>query len=126
MALMSGFAAVALLLAAIGIYGVLSYTVSQRTREIGIRMALGADRGSVRRMVLGQGLLLTGFGLLAGTAGALALTGWLSSLLFEVEPGDPAVLATVAALLIAVAAAAGYLPTRRATSVDPIQALHEE
>ena len=126
MALMSGFAAVALLLAAIGIYGVLSYTVSQRTREIGIRMALGADRGSVRRMVLGQGLLLTGFGLLAGAAGALALTGWLSSLLFEVEPGDPAVLATVAALLIAVAAAAGYLPTRRATSVDPIQALHEE
>jgi putative ABC transport system permease protein len=126
MALMSGFAAVALLLAAIGIYGVLSYTVSQRTREIGIRMALGADRGSVRSMVLRQGLLLTGFGLVAGTAGALALTGWLSSLLFEVEPGDPAVLAGVAAVLTAVAALAGYLPARRATAVDPIEALAKE
>jgi predicted permease len=126
MALMSGFAAVALLLAAIGIYGLLSYTVSQRTREIGIRMALGADRRSVRRMVLRQGLLLTGFGLLAGAAGALALTGWLSSLLFEVEPGDPAVLATVATALAAVAAFATYLPARRATTVDPIGALTKE
>ncbi|MGD8816445.1 MAG: ABC transporter permease [Acidobacteriota bacterium] len=126
MALMTGFAAVALLLAAIGIYGVLSYAVAQRTHEIGIRMALGADRGAVRSMVLRQGLLLTGLGLSFGVAGALALTGWLSSLLFEVEPGDPMVLLGVGATLALVAGLAGYLPARRATAVDPMQALRME
>jgi predicted permease len=125
-ALMSCFAGVALLLAALGIYGVLSYTVTQRTREIGIRMALGADRGRVRGMVMRQGLMLTGIGIVLGIAAALAISGWLSSLLFEVQPGDPLVLTVTAILLVVVAATAGYLPTRRATSVDPIQALRRE
>ena len=126
MALMMGFAATALLLAAVGIYGVLSYTVAQRTHEIGIRMALGADRAQVRGLVLRQGLALTGIGVVFGIAGALALTGWLSSLLFEVQPGDPTVLAAVAATLALVAALAGYLPARRATAVDPIVALRHD
>jgi predicted permease len=126
MALMMGFAATAMLLAAVGIYGVLSYSVAQRTHEIGIRMALGADRSSVRTMVLRQGMALTGIGVVLGIAGALALTGWLSSLLFEVEPGDPVVLAGVAVTLTLVAALSGYLPARRATAVDPIQALRRE
>jgi len=126
MALMMGFAATALLLAAVGVYGVLSYTVAQRTHEIGIRMALGADRAQVRGMVLRQGLALTGIGVVFGIAGALALTGWLSSLLFEVQPGDPTVLAAVAATLALVAALAGYLPARRATAVDPIKALRHD
>jgi len=126
MALMMGFAATAMLLAAVGIYGVLSYSVAQRTHEIGIRMALGADRSSVRAMVLRQGMALTGAGVVLGITGALALTGWLSSLLFEVEPGDPVVLAGVAVTLALVAALSGYLPARRATAVDPIQALRRE
>jgi predicted permease len=126
MALMAGFAAVALLLAAVGIYGVLSYAVAQRTHEIGIRMALGADGDSVRGMILRQGLALTALGLAIGIAGALAITGWLSSLLFEVQPGDPTVLGGVAALLTLVALVAGYLPARRATAVDPIRAMREE
>ena len=125
MTLMTGFAAIALLLAAVGIYGVLSYTVAQRTHEIGIRMALGADRAVVRGLVMRQGLLLAGLGLAFGTAGALTLTRWLSSLLFEVQPRDPLVLGGVALTLALVAAFAGYLPARRATSVDPIQALRK-
>lgn len=126
MALMMGFAAAALLLAAVGIYGVLSYTVAQRTHEIGIRMALGADRSAVRAMIMRQGMTLAGAGVVLGIAGSLALAGWLSSLLFEVEPGDPVVLAAVAATLALVAALSGYLPARRATAVDPIQALRQE
>jgi len=123
MALMMSFAATALLLAAVGIYGVLSYSVAQRTHEIGIRVALGADRAQVRGMVLRQGLILTGIGVVLGIGGALALTRWLSALLFEVDPGDPTVLGVVALLLALVATLAGYLPARRATAVDPIQAL---
>lgn len=125
-ALMSGFAAVAVLLAALGIYGVLSYAVAQRTREIGIRMALGASRASVRGMILRQGLLLTLLGLGLGAGGALTLTGWLSSLLFEVNPGDPSVLGGVAAAIALVALLAGYLPARRAMGVDPIRAMSKE
>ena len=126
MALMTGFAAIALLLAAVGIYGVLSYTVAQRTHEIGIRMALGADRSTVRAMIMRQGLAITGLGLILGIVGAIAIAGWLSSMLFEVQPQDPAVLAAVALALGVVAAIAGYLPARRATSVDPMLALRKQ
>ncbi len=89
-------------------------------------MALGADRAEVRGMVMRQGLALTAIGVALGIAGSLALTGWLSSLLFEVEPADPAVLTAVAATLALVAALAGYLPARRATAIDPIRALRQE
>ncbi len=125
-ALMTAFAGVALLLAAIGIYGVLSYTVTQRTHEIGIRMALGADRRQVRALVLRQGVWLAGIGVLVGTAGSLALARWLGSMLFEVRPNDPLVLGAVALCLALVAALAGYLPARRATIVDPMLALRKE
>ncbi len=126
MALMTGFAAIALLLAAVGIYGVLSYTVAQRTHEIGIRMALGADRSTVRAMIMRQALAITGLGVILGVAGALAIAGWLSSMLFEVQPQDPTVLAAVALALGVVATIAGYLPARRATSVDPMLALRKQ
>ena len=126
MALMGAFAAVALLLAAVGIYGVLAYTVAQRTHEIGIRMALGADRSAVRGLVLRHGLVLTAVGILIGIAGSLALTRWLSSLLFGVEPNDPLVFGAVAIGLALVAALAGWLPARRATSVDPLLALRRD
>jgi predicted permease len=126
MALMTAFAAVALLLAAVGIYGVLSYTVAQRTREIGIRMALGADRAVVRSLVIRQALVLAAAGVALGIGGALLVSRWLSSLLFEVQPADPGVLAAVAGALALVAIVAAWRPTRRATSVDPIQALRKE
>jgi predicted permease len=126
MQLFSAFAAFALLLAAIGTYGVLSYVVTQHRREIGIRMALGAERALVLRSVMGQGLKLTGVGLLAGLAGALVLTRLLETLLFGVGASDPATLAGVAALITAVAAAASLVPAVRATRVDPIVALKDE
>ena len=116
----------ALLLAGVGVYGIMAFSVSQRTHEIGIRMALGADRARVRAMVLRQGLALTIAGILFGVLGSIALGGWLSSLVFEVAPNDPTVLIAVVAILALVAAAAGFLPTRRATSLDPIQALRKE
>jgi predicted permease len=126
MQLLAAFAGFALVLAAIGTYGVLSYVVTQHRREIGIRMALGADRGLVLRTVLGQGLKLTCAGLIAGLAGALALTRLMETLLFGVRPSDPATLAGVAALITAVAAAASLGPAIRATHVDPIVALKDE
>ncbi len=126
MLLMITFAAAAVALAAIGIYGVLSYTVSQRTREIGIRMALGADVRKLRGMVMRQCLALTTTGLLLGVILSMGLTSWLASMLFEVEPGDPFVLAVVAAGLVTIATLAGYLPARRATAVDPMTALRRE
>ena len=126
MQLLAGFAGLALLLAAIGTYGVLSYMVTQRRREIGIRMALGAERGRVLRTVMGQGLKLTGVGLVAGLAAALALTRLMETLLFDVRPNDPATLAAVAALITAVAAAASLVPAFRATRVDPMVALKDE
>lgn len=126
MQLLAGFAGLALLLAAVGTYGVLSYMVTQRRREIGIQMALGAARSNVLRAVIGQGLTLTCLGLVAGLAAALVLTRFMEKLLFEVRPSDPATLAGVSALIAATAAAASLIPAVRATHVDPIVALREE
>ncbi len=124
--LLSGFAAVALLLAAIGIYGVLAYLVTQRSREIGIRMALGAQRGRVLEMVLRQGMQPVLFGALAGVVGAVAVTRFIRRLLFGVEAVDPGTYALTVCALIAVAMCACYIPARRATRVDPMVALREE
>jgi putative ABC transport system permease protein len=124
--LLSGFAAVALLLAAIGIYGVLAYLVTQRSREIGIRMALGAQRGRVLEMVLRQGMQPVLFGALAGVVGAVAVTRFIRGLLFGVEAVDPGTYALTVGALIAVAMCACYIPARRATRVDPMVALREE
>jgi putative ABC transport system permease protein len=124
--LFGGFAALALLVAAIGVYGLLSFSVARRTHEIGTRMALGATRADVLRLVLRQGLALVGIGLMVGVAGALALTRWLGTLLFGVRPGDPSSFAVVAVLLLAAGALASYVPARRATRVDPMVALRYE
>jgi putative ABC transport system permease protein len=126
MTLVAVFAAIALVLAAIGIYGMISFAVSSRTHEIGIRMALGAHRGSVLGLVIRRGLLLALGGSVLGLAGSLALTRLLSSVLYSVEPHDPATLAVVALALNAVAVLACYLPARRATRVDPLEALRYE
>ncbi|MGH9350453.1 MAG: ABC transporter permease [Vicinamibacterales bacterium] len=126
MLLLATFAAVALVLAAIGIFGVMSYTVSQRTREIGIRMALGAQGGRVVSMVVGQAMLLAAAGLALGLAAALALSRTMTTLLFDLSPTDPMTFAIVAAVLALVAFLASYVPARRAAGVDPIQALRAE
>ena len=120
------FALVAVGLAALGLYGVLAYTVSRRTPEIGVRMALGASRGDVLRLVTGAGLRLVFGGLAVGLVGALALGDLVGELLYEVPPQDPATLISVALLLLMVAAAASYFPARRAASVDPMVALRDE
>jgi putative ABC transport system permease protein len=124
--LLVGFAGVALLLAALGIYGVLSYTVGQRTREIGVRMAMGAPRSHVLRLVVGEGMMLVIAGLAVGLGGTLAVTGIVRGLLYEVQPSDPPTLALVGAALLIVALAASYLPARRAASVNPVAALRAE
>lgn len=123
---LGAFAVVALLLAAIGVHGVLSYTVAQRTREIGIRVALGAAPGAVRALVMSQGAVLTGAGLLLGIAGSLALSRVLSALLYGVGAQDPLTLVLVSLLLAAVALLACYLPARRAARVDPMVALRAD
>ena len=126
MSLLSGFGVVALVLAAIGIYGVLSCTVAQRTSEIGVRMALGARRSDVGRMVLREALLLTLLAISAGCGISLLVTRALRGLLFEVSPSDPAVLALVAAGVLAVTAFSAFLPAWRATSIEPTLALRQE
>jgi len=124
--LLAGFAGLALLLAAIGTYGVLSYMVTERRREIGIRMALGAERGSVIGQVLKQGLVLAGIGVVAGLAGAFGLTRLVTSLLFGVQPTDPLTMGVVVATIAVVAAVASMLPAWRASRVDPIVVLRDE
>jgi putative ABC transport system permease protein len=119
------FAGLALLLAAIGIYGVISYTVAQRTHELGVRAALGASAGNLQRLVLSNGLLLTGIGLVLGAAGAIGLTRLLSTLLFGVGARDPWTLGASGVILAVVAAAACYVPARRAARLDPLAALRE-
>lgn len=120
------FAGLALVLASLGIYGVMSNTVAQRTHEIGVRMALGAGQKSVLRLVLGNGMRLSLLGIALGTAGAFALTRLMKSFLFHVTPTDPATFVEVALFLFAVALLASYLPARRATRVDPVVALRYE
>jgi putative ABC transport system permease protein len=124
--LLSLFAAVALVLASVGVYGVLSYAVAQRRTEMGIRMALGADRSKVRRMVLRDGLKLVGSGLLVGLAGAVALSDVVASQLYGVSPRDPGVLGAVAVVLLLVGLLASLLPALRATRVDPMAAMRAE
>jgi putative ABC transport system permease protein len=126
MLLLAIFAGVALVLAAVGIYGIISYSVAQRAHEVGIRMALGARRLDVVRMVLGQSLALTLAGILAGLVGSLALTHFLSSLLFRVNATDPATFVLVALILAVVALLASFVPAYRATTVDPVNALRQE
>ena len=113
----------ALLLAMVGIYGVIAYSVAQRTQELGIRRALGAQQVDILRLVLRQGLGLTLAGTALGIAGALGLTRVMQGLLFQTSPTDPATFAAIALLFILVAAAASYIPARRATRVDPTAAL---
>jgi len=120
------FALLAALLAAIGIYGVLAYLVSQRTQEIGIRMALGAGRPAVLRMFLARGLWLAVGGLVVGVLGSVAVSRWIGSLLFEMRARDPWTIAAATLAVAAVALIASYIPARRATRVDPLIALRSE
>ena len=123
--LVAGFAGGGALLASIGIYGLLAYMVGQRSREIGIRMALGAQREDILRMFLRKGVALAGVGIVAGVVFSASTASMMASLLYGVRPHDPAVFLIVPLLLLAVAALASYLPARRATKVDPMIALRE-
>jgi putative ABC transport system permease protein len=124
--LLAAFAVSALLLAVVGIYGVVSYSVTQRTRELGVRMALGADAGATMRLVLGRSMLLVGAGVLVGLFGSIAMTRVIGGLLYQVSPLDPGVLIAVSLLIAASALAASFVPARRATRVDPLVALRFE
>ncbi len=124
--LLGVFAAMALVMAVIGLYGVISYAVTQRTQEVGIRMALGAQPGEVLRLVIGQGMQLAGIGAAAGLAVSLIFSRVLKNQLFRVSAFDPLTFAGTALVLIAAALAACYIPARRATRVDPMDALRHE
>ena len=126
MLLLTMFAGAALLLAAVGIYGVIAYSVTQRTQEIGIRMALGAQQSDVLRMVVRQALVMALAGIVVGGTGALLLTRLMQGLLFQVKPADPVTFIVVSGILAAVAVLASYIPGRRATRVDPVIALRAE
>jgi len=126
MLLFGAFASLALIIATVGIYGVISYAVSRRTNEIGIRMALGATPRDVLQMVVRQGVILTLIGITLGLAASLALSRALKSLLFNVSATDPTIFALTSLLLVTVALIASYVPARRATKVDPLQALRRE
>ena len=120
------FSTVALVLAAVGLYGIIAYTVARRTHEIGIRMALGAGRSDVLRLVMRRAVALTAIGIAVGLAAAFAVTRMLGSLLFEIDPHDPITFGGIAALLAMIALAASYVPAFRATRVDPVVALRYE
>jgi len=124
--LLGTFATVALVLAGIGIYGVISYNVAQRTREMGIRAALGATERSLLRLILDRGVRLTLIGLAIGVAGAIGLTRLMATLLYGVGARDPVTMVSVGVILAGVAIAASYVPARRATRVDPVVALRYE
>jgi ABC-type antimicrobial peptide transport system permease subunit len=124
--LLTAFAGLALLLAAIGTYGVLSYMVAERQREIGIRMALGAHQSTVLAQIMKQGLIVTGVGIALGVAGAMGVNRLISSLLFGIQPTDPATLGTVIAAILLVAAFACWFPAWRASRVDPSVVLRAE
>ena len=126
MLLLGSFAAAALLMAAMGLYGVIAFAVAQRTREIGVRVALGAQYRDVLQLVMHRGVLIVGTGLVMGIALALALGRFVAGLLYGVTPNDPASLLTVTLFLTAVALLAIYIPARRATKVDPMVALRCE
>ncbi len=126
MRLLAAFGTAAVAIALLGIYGVMAYTVSRRTREIGIRLAIGARREDVSRMVVRQGLTLTATGLGVGIAGALGLSRLITSQLYGVRPTDPRTLGSVLALMVVVSIAAAYLPARRAARVDPLVVLRGE
>ena len=124
--LLGTFATVALVLAGIGIYGVISYNVAQRTREMGIRAALGATERSLLRLILDRGVRLTLIGIAIGVAGAIALTRLMAAILFGVGARDPMTMVSVGVILAGVAIMASYIPARRATRVDPVVALRYE
>jgi ABC-type antimicrobial peptide transport system permease subunit len=124
--LLTAFALMALILAGVGVYGVISYSVSQRTREIGVRMALGATADSVFRMVLGQALRLAALGVASGVLAAAGLTRLLTTMLFQTAPLDAATFAVTATILILVAALASFVPARRGTRITPVEALRAE
>lgn len=126
MALLAAFSGVALLLSAVGLYGVIAYAVTQRTREIGIRLALGAAPRSVMSLVVRSGITLTGVGVTLGVAAAVGGTRVLSGMLYGVSPGDPTTFAAIVVLVVAIALAACYLPARRAAHIDPTEALRAE
>lgn len=124
--LLSVFAGVALILAAVGVYGVMAYSVTQRTHEVGIRMALGAESGEILKLVLKQGMILSGTGIAIGLIGSFFLTRVMESLVFGISTRDAITFSSVALLLAAVAIVATYIPARRATKVDPMVALRYE
>jgi ABC-type antimicrobial peptide transport system permease subunit len=126
LSLLTGFAGVGLLLASLGIYGVISYGVTQRVQEIGVRMALGATAGHVQRQVLGETMRLAVVGIVVGLAASVALARLIATLLYDTSPGDPMTFAGTTALLVTVAAIAGYLPALRASRVDPMTALRAD